>query len=239
LDLKFLPGQFNRVHQDLYDDIKKQLLSAPILQRADIKKRFYLKSDFSSLGLGFALCQPDDSTAAISAMKREDAGGPCEFDLLTKSELRLLLITFGSRKTIGNEKHFHSHPGECLAATWASTKNRHFLWGRPFTLMSDCTTINWLMSYKGHNHAVIRLQLELLSFWFTIGIRPVRMLEDANFFSRLGENLHIDPLLKDYLSFGRQLYVNNPSDKGEVTPDNLPGRRIRPDTRRKTRLPST
>jgi hypothetical protein len=69
LDLKFLPGQFNRVHQDLYDDIKKQLLSAPILQRADIKKRFYLKSDFSSLGLGFALCQPNDSTAATSAIK--------------------------------------------------------------------------------------------------------------------------------------------------------------------------
>jgi hypothetical protein len=75
LDLKFLPVHFNRVHQDLYGDIKKQLLSAPILQRADIKKRFYLvKSDFSSLGLGFALCQPNDSTAAISAMKGEDAG---------------------------------------------------------------------------------------------------------------------------------------------------------------------
>ncbi len=80
--------------------------------------------------------------------------------------------------------------------------------------MSDCAAINWLMSYKGHNHAVIRLQLELLSFWFIIAIRPGRMLEDANFFSRLGENLHIDPLLKDYLSFGRQLYMNNPSNKG-------------------------
>jgi hypothetical protein len=228
LDLKFLPGQFNRVHQDLYDKIKKQLLSAPILQRADIKKRFYLKSDFSSFALGFALCQPDGSTAAIPAMKREDAGGPCKFDLRTKSELRLLPIAFGSRKTTGSEKHFHNHPGECLAATWASTKSRHFLWGRPLTLMSDCAAINWLMSYKGHNHAVIRLQLELLSFWFTIAIRPGRMLEDANFFSRLGENLHIDPVLtKDYLSFGRQLYVNNLSDKGEVTPDNLPGRQIK------------
>jgi hypothetical protein len=78
-----------------------------------------------------------------------------QFDLLTKSELRLLPIAFGSRKTIGNKKHFHSHPGECLAATWASTKKRHFLWGRPFTLMLDCAAINWLMSYKGHNHAVI------------------------------------------------------------------------------------
>jgi hypothetical protein len=52
-----------------------------------------------------------------------------------------------------------------------------------------------------------------------------RMMEDANYFSRLGEDLHIDPLLKDYLSFARQQYVDNPSDKGEVTQDNLPGRR--------------
>jgi hypothetical protein len=136
-----------------------------------------------------------------------------------------LPIAFGSRKTIGNEEHFHSHPGECLAATWSAIKNRHFLWGRPFTLMTDCAAINWLMTYKGHNHAVIRLQLELLSYWFTVAVRPGTLLEDANFFSRLGEDLHIDPLLKDYLSFGRQLYVDHPSDKREINQDNLPGRR--------------
>jgi hypothetical protein len=48
------------------------------------------------------------------------------------------------------------------------------------------------------------------------------MLEDTNFFSRLGEDLHIDPLLKDYLSFRCQLYVDHPADRGEFTPDNLP-----------------
>jgi hypothetical protein len=84
LDRPFRFGQYTSVHQYLYDDIKARILSAPILQRADIKKRFYLKTDFSSKGLGFALCQPDDSENALAAMKREDTGGPCEFDLLTK-----------------------------------------------------------------------------------------------------------------------------------------------------------
>jgi hypothetical protein len=51
------------------------------------------------------------------------------------------------------------------------------------------------------------------------------MLEDVNFFSRLGKDIHINPLLKDYLSFGRQLYASHPADKGKVTPENLPGRR--------------
>jgi hypothetical protein len=50
---------------------------------------------------------------------------------------------------------------------------------------------NWLI--------VIRLQLELLAYWFTIAVRPGKMLEDANYFSRLGKDVHIDPLLKDYL----------------------------------------
>jgi hypothetical protein len=225
LDDTFTSGTFTIEHHNLYGYIKDRILSAPILQRANIKKRFYLKSDFYSKGLGFALCQPDTSPEALAAMHREDAGGACEFDLLSKSDLRLLPIAFGSRKTIGNEVHFHSHPGECLAATWASIKNRHFLYGRPFTLLTDCAAINWLMSYEGHNHAVIRLQLELLSYWFTIAVRPGRMMEDANYFSRLGEDLHIDPLLKDYLSFARQQYVDNPTDKGDIKPDNLPGRR--------------
>jgi hypothetical protein len=133
-------------------------------------------------------------------MKREDAGGPCEFHILVKSKFRLLPIAFQSWQIISNKVHFHSHPGECLAATWSAIKNRQFLWGRPFTLMTDCAAINWLvMSYKGHNnHTVVRLQLELLSYWFTIAVRPGTLLEDANLFSRLGEDLHIDPMLKDY-----------------------------------------
>jgi hypothetical protein len=131
-----------------YNDVKEHILSAPILQRANIRKRFYLKSDFSSKGLEFALCQPDCSPAAIVAMYQEDAGGACEFDLLSKSELRLLPITFRSCRTIGNIVHFHSHPGECLEATWTSITNRHFLYGRPFTLLTDCAAIR-LMSYEG------------------------------------------------------------------------------------------
>jgi hypothetical protein len=96
LDVPFCSGAFTSIHQALYKNIQDHLLSAPILQRANIKKRFYLKTDFSSKGLGFALCQPDDSTAALAAMRREDAGAICEFDLLVKSELRLLPIAFGS-----------------------------------------------------------------------------------------------------------------------------------------------
>ena len=65
-------------------------------------------------------------------MHAEDKGGECQFDMLTSSKLRLLPVVFGARKTVGNEKHFHSHPGEALAATFGVLKNRHFYMGSAF-----------------------------------------------------------------------------------------------------------
>jgi hypothetical protein len=217
--------EFTKVERDIFESVRDQILSKPILQRASIKTRFYLKTDFSSLGLGFALCQPDDNEESLAAMQREDEGGECEFDFNITSLLRLLPNAFGSRKTIGSEKHFHSHPGESLSASWGIIKNRHFLWGRPFSLLSDFQALLWLMAYRGNNHAIRRLQLELVGYWFTVVNRPGNMMEDANYFSRLGANIYVDPLLKDYLSFARQSYIENPPSLDPISADNMHGRR--------------
>jgi hypothetical protein len=83
----------------------------------------------------------------------------------------------------------------------------------------------WLLNYKGLNHAVIRLQLELLGYWFTIVSRAGDLMEDDNYFSRLGEDIHTDPLMADYLPFQHQLYDDNAPAKGEVKYQNTPGRR--------------
>jgi hypothetical protein len=81
IDHVFTKSQFSTAVMKSFYEIRDYILSKPILQRANILKRFYLKADFCSIGLGFALCQPDDSPESIAAMKREDAGGPCEFEL--------------------------------------------------------------------------------------------------------------------------------------------------------------
>jgi hypothetical protein len=202
IDHQFTKSEFDESAIKSFKEVRDYLLSKPIIQRANILKRFYLKTDFSSLGLGFALCQPDDSPESLAAMNREDAGGECEFELCL-SKLRLLPVALGSRKTKGNEVHFHSHPGGSLAVTWSTLKNGHFLWGRMYTLITDCKALMWLMDYKGNNHAVRLLQLEMLGYAFTIWHRSGAMLEDANYFSRLGADIHIDPLLKEYLSIAR------------------------------------
>jgi hypothetical protein len=49
-------------------------------------------------------------------------------------------------------------------------------------------------------------------------------MEDADYFSRMGEDIHSNPLMTDYLSFQRQLYDDNAPAKGEVNDQNTPGR---------------
>eukprot|EP00957_Ditylum_brightwellii_P165563 12603961-Ditylum_brightwellii.AAC.1 len=64
--------------------------------------------------------------------------------------------------------------------------------------------------------------MELLNMFFTVVHRPGCMLEDANYLSRLGEDVHIDLLMKHYLEFARQMYTQNTPPKGDVNQDNLP-----------------
>eukprot|EP00957_Ditylum_brightwellii_P141881 10809066-Ditylum_brightwellii.AAC.1 len=94
-----------------------------------------------------------------------------------------------------------------------------------YTLITDQYALKWIMSYKGNNHAVVRLQMELLNMFFTVVHRTGGMLEDANYLLRLGEDVHIGPLMKHYLEFARQMYRKNTPPTGEVNQDNLPGRR--------------
>jgi hypothetical protein len=136
LDHILTSSEFRTPAIQAFHCIRDYILSKPILQQANI----FFKTDFSALGLGFDFCQPDDSAESIAAMKRETAGGDCEFEFCV-SKMRLLPVVFGSRKTKGNKVHFHSHHEESLAASWATINNRHLLWGRPFTFMMGCRVL--------------------------------------------------------------------------------------------------
>ena len=122
---KLTSKMYGQLEKDTFAYLRDAVLEYPILIRANPAKRFYLKTDFSALGMGYVLCQPDDSEEALKAMQEEDAGGKCQFDLCL-SKLRLHPVLFGSRKCLNNERYFHSFVGEATAAAWAITKNRHF-----------------------------------------------------------------------------------------------------------------
>ena len=99
------------------EDLIMALLSDLCLARHNFKKRSYLLTDFSKLGFGYNVCQPDDDPDSMAAMRREMEGGECEF-LKAKSKLRLKTTGFGSRKTRGREDKLHSHLDEGFCLDW-------------------------------------------------------------------------------------------------------------------------
>ena len=96
-------------------------------------------------------------------MKREMAGGECEF-LKENSKSLLRTTGFGSRKTRGRESSLHSHLGEDFILDWSINMQRAKLQGVRFTAIIDCYALMFILSYDGPNTVILRLQMRLMLF---------------------------------------------------------------------------
>jgi hypothetical protein len=95
--------------------------------------------------------------------------------------------------------------------------------GQRFTWVTDCYTIKFILSYDGHNSAVIRLQMHFMCWDMDIKHRNDHWLMDAIYFSFLGTNLCFDPLLKDYIQRTDSLQCRNPLVTSlPMEPENMP-----------------
>jgi hypothetical protein len=128
-------------HKKLFNALRLEASSSPMLARPSDEKRFYLRTDWSSLGRGAVLAQPSDDPAAIEAMNREIAGGKCESDLTISNTTKCLQpISFISERfTTQSKKTLHSCMGEAGTGVWAMEKFRFFLVGKEFKWIYDCS----------------------------------------------------------------------------------------------------
>ena len=212
------------VHLKARDDLIGAITSDPCIARFDHTKRPYLLTDFSKLGFGYNLCQPNDDKDSIAAMRREMEGGDCEF--LTKDSKLLLRTTgFGSRKTRGRESSLHSHLGEGFCLDWAINKNRAKLWGVRFTAITDCYALRFILSYDGPNAVILRLQMRLMLWSMDLHHRNGKFLFSADYLSRLGADLCFDEMSRLYLSKTIDLRKLHAPVSGAMRPDNMPGYR--------------
>ena len=87
------------------------------------------------------------------------------------------------------------------------------------------------MSYAGNNPAIYGLHMELMYWSFTLVHRSSNWVIDADYWSRIAENIHVDPLLAQYTSLAQTLYKKYKPPNGEITPDTLSGfRKIKEQT---------
>ena len=177
-------------HESVLKDMKQAILSDPILQRPDVNRRFYLKTDYSSRGYGAALCQADASPEAKRAESEEEDGGLCQFDRKISS-LRLHPILFESKAVEGPHQSDHSHMGELKAGDFAMQKFRPFLWGKEFTWIADCMSLKGFFEQRDMpNHQMERLRMRMLCFQFTVVHRNAGMVREADLLSRYNRFAH-------------------------------------------------
>lgn len=139
-------------------EIQRILSSFPVLLLPDMSKKFIVRTDASSTGLGVTLLQEEN-------------------DLLHP-------VMFASRKLLDRETRYSTIERECLAIVWGLTKFSRYLWGREFVLQTDHRPLLYLNSGKFKNSRIMRWALSLQEFKFSVEALPGNLNQFADFLSR-------------------------------------------------------
>jgi hypothetical protein len=99
------------------------MTEAPILRRPDMNLPFELHTDWSAVGLAAVLIQID-------------------------SNGKKFVIAYALQSNNRTERNYSSYYGKCLAAVWAVSYFRIYLYGCPFVLKTDHEPLKWLMTSK-------------------------------------------------------------------------------------------
>ncbi len=123
--------------QHALNDLKGAILANPCLMHFNHTCLMVLRTDFSSKGFGYVVCQPGTDTTSEHAMAAYQAGR--DFSFMTTDSLAVLRpVAFGGRRCRSIEICLHSHLGEGFAGDWAINKNWHMLFGIRFVWVTDC-----------------------------------------------------------------------------------------------------
>ncbi|BES89445.1 multicellular organismal development [Nesidiocoris tenuis] len=148
-----------------FESLKSYLTSAPILGRPDFNSPFILQTDASQNGLGAALVQMQDDQERV--------------------------ITFCSRTLTAPERNYSVTEKECLAVIYGIEKNRQYLEGSEFTVITDHSCLKWLLELKSPTGRLARWTLRLQPYNFHVQYRKGNLNSVADALSRLPPSTNI------------------------------------------------
>eukprot|EP00731_Ephydatia_muelleri_P023738 Em0016g9a len=138
---------------------RKMLTTSPILAYPDFEIEFTVDCDASGDGLGAVLSQ------CIGGGEN--------------------VISYASRSLTKPEKKYCATRKEMLALMWAVGQFRPYLLGRPFTVRTDHSALQWLYSFKEPEGQVARWLESLAEYEFTVQHRPGKKHTNADALSRV------------------------------------------------------
>ena len=175
-DVKF---EWTEEHQKAFDKLKSVLSKPPVLAHFRPEYETELITDASTIGIAWKLAQKNPNT---------DKWHP---------------ISYGSQKLKEPEKKYPVTELEALAVVTALKKNRQYLQGIPFKVVTDHKSLKALMSKKELPGRLARYCLVVAEFpELEIVHRPGTQIEDVDLLSRHPveePNSEIDEYLDDKL----------------------------------------
>lgn len=167
--------------QKSFEMLKVELTSSPILRLPDFKQPFILQTDASGTALGAILSQQDSSGNEYACI-------------------------YESRLLKGAEVHYGISELECLAIVWAVRKFRPYLYGTKFTIVTDHSSLKWLMNMREATGKLARWSIYLQNYDFEIIHRQGSKHTNVDLLSRPSIN-HVSGTYEPYADVEMLAYL--------------------------------
>ena len=149
--------------QKAFEQLKEQLLSAPVLAFPDLNGDYILYTDASDVGIGAVLTQKDEN--------EEEK-----------------VVSFASKAFSGAEKNWTTTEKEAFAVVWALQYFHPYVYGRKVIIFTDHKALKWLRDIKHPNGKLARWILKLEEYDYTIEHLPNTKMQHADALSRAPVN---------------------------------------------------
>lgn len=161
------PWHWGAQQDKAFEQLKQQLVSAPILGYADSSTPYELHTDASGDALGAVLYQEQHGIKRV--------------------------ISYASRSLSKAERNYPAHKREFLALKWAvADKFKDYLYGSRFTILTDNNPVTYVLTTAKLDAAGHRWLASLAAFNFDIRYRPGKSNADADALSRLPAEVDSD-----------------------------------------------
>lgn len=151
--------EFGEAAKEAFKKLKVALTESPVLRHPDFDRHFYIQCDASDVGVGGVLFQKDD----------EGNEHP---------------VAFVSKKLTPAQKNYSVTERQCLAVVMYVKKFRPYIELMPFTVITDHSSLKWLMANKELSGRLARWSLLLQGHSFEIEHRRGRQNVVPDTFSR-------------------------------------------------------
>ncbi|KAL5486484.1 hypothetical protein EMCRGX_G018971 [Ephydatia muelleri] len=157
---KNITFQWTDTCQQAFDNLRKCLMTSPILAHPDWSKSFILDTDASDCGIGAVLSQ-------------------------VNSDASECVIAYASRSLSRQEQRYCVTKRELLAVVEFVKHFREYLLGRRFTLRTDHGSLVWLKNFKEPEGQLARWLERLEEYDFTVVHRQGSLHNNADALSRI------------------------------------------------------